>query len=197
MFVHVIVLNFFWKPTKLTQKLSLAAASASLVAQTVKHLPAMQETWVWSLGWKDPLEKGMTTHSNILAWRIPWTQEPGRLQSMGHKEPDMTERISRTQNAQGWGLWPWGEAQSPDLLLSPGQCCPIQLFLVVCMCAKSIQLCPTLCDPRTAACQAPLSMEFSRILEWVAMPSSRGSSRPRDQPYVFYISCTGRWVLYH
>ena len=55
---------------------------ASLVAQLVKNLPAMQETWVQSLGQKDPLEKAMATHSNILAWRIPWT-EPGRLQSMG------------------------------------------------------------------------------------------------------------------
>ena len=55
---------------------------ASLVAQTVKDLPAMQETWVRSLGWEDPLEKGMATHSSILAWRIPWTKEPGRLWSM-------------------------------------------------------------------------------------------------------------------
>ena len=56
---------------------------ASLVAQMVKNLPAMQETWVRSLGWEDPLEKGMVTHSSILAWRIPWTEEPGGLQSMG------------------------------------------------------------------------------------------------------------------
>ena len=55
---------------------------ASLVAQIVKNLPAMQETQVRSLGWKDPLEKGMASHSNILAWRIPWTEEPGGLQSM-------------------------------------------------------------------------------------------------------------------
>ena len=55
---------------------------ASLVAQTVKNLPAVWETCVQSLGWKDPLEKGMTTHSSILAWRIPWTDGPGRLQSM-------------------------------------------------------------------------------------------------------------------
>ena len=52
---------------------------ASLVAQMVKNLPAMQETWVQSLGLKDPLEKGMATHSSTLAWRIPWTEEPGRL----------------------------------------------------------------------------------------------------------------------
>ena len=55
---------------------------ASLVAQMVKNISAMQETQVWSLGWEDPIEKGMTTHSSILAWRILWTDEPGRLQSM-------------------------------------------------------------------------------------------------------------------
>ena len=55
---------------------------ASLVVQVVKNLPAMQDTWVQSVGWEDPLEKGMTTHSSILAWRIPWTEEPGGLQSM-------------------------------------------------------------------------------------------------------------------
>ena len=49
----------------------------------VKNLPAVQETWVLSLAWEDPLEKGTATHSNILAWRIPWTEEPGGLQSMG------------------------------------------------------------------------------------------------------------------
>ena len=54
----------------------------SLVAQMVKNLPAMWETQVQPLSWEDPLEKGMTTHSSILAWRIPWTEEPGRLQSM-------------------------------------------------------------------------------------------------------------------
>ena len=52
------------------------------MTQTVKNLPAMQETWVRSLGGEDPLDKGMATHSSILAWRIPWGEEPGRLQSM-------------------------------------------------------------------------------------------------------------------
>ena len=56
---------------------------ASLVAQTVKHLPAVQEIRVRSLGWEGPLEKEMATHSSILAWRIPWTEEPGGLQYMG------------------------------------------------------------------------------------------------------------------
>ena len=56
---------------------------ASLVAQMVRHLPAMWETQVRSLGWEDPLEKEMATHSNTLAWKIPWMEEPGMLQSMG------------------------------------------------------------------------------------------------------------------
>jgi len=63
---------------------------ASLIAQSVKNLPAMQETWVRFLGREDPLEKEMATHSSILAWRIPWTEEPGRLQSMGLQELDTT-----------------------------------------------------------------------------------------------------------
>ena len=61
------------------------------MVQMVKSLPAMQETWVQSLGWEDPLEKGMATHSSILAWRIPWTEEPGGPQSMGSQELDPTE----------------------------------------------------------------------------------------------------------
>ena len=64
---------------------------ASLVVQRLKRLPAMWETWVWSLGREDPLEKEMATHSSILAWRIPWTEELGGLQSTGHKESDTTE----------------------------------------------------------------------------------------------------------
>ena len=64
---------------------------ASLIAQLVKNLPAMQEAWVQFLGQKDPLEKEMGTHSSILAWRTPWTEKPGRLQSMGWQESDMTE----------------------------------------------------------------------------------------------------------
>ena len=80
----------------------LAAAAAaghymgtSLVTQMVKCLPAMQETWVRSLGREDPLEKEMATHSSILAWRIPWTEEPGGLQSLG-SQSDMTEQLHFT-----------------------------------------------------------------------------------------------------
>ena len=61
----------------------LVVSWASLVAQRLKHLPTMRETWVRSLGREDPLEKEMATPSSILAWKIPWTEECGRLQSMG------------------------------------------------------------------------------------------------------------------
>ena len=70
---------------------------ASLVAQTVKNPHAMQETWVRSLSWEDPLEEGMATHSSILAWRIPWTEEPG-YSAWGCRESDMTEQLSTAQH---------------------------------------------------------------------------------------------------
>ena len=68
-----------------TMRLTYNTLQVSLVAQSVKNLPAVQETWVRSLGWEDPLEKEMETHSSILAWKISWTEEPGGLQSMGSK----------------------------------------------------------------------------------------------------------------
>ena len=75
------------------------------MAQMVKSLPAMQETHVRSLGQEDPLKKGMATHSRILAWRIPWIEEPGGLQSMGRKESDTTERLTHTRrNGTCWQI---------------------------------------------------------------------------------------------
>ena len=71
------VLSFLWT------SVYLPLTWTSLVAQTVKCLSTMWETRVWSLGWEDPLEKEMAIHSSTLAWKIPWTEEPGRLQSMG------------------------------------------------------------------------------------------------------------------
>ena len=73
------------------------------MVKRVKNLPAMGETWVQSLGWEDPLEKGMATHSSILAWRIPWTEELGGLQSMG------SQRVGHFQNVK-------------DLLLKQSHC---------------------------------------------------------------------------
>ena len=72
----------------------------SLVVQMVRHLPTMWETQVQSLGWEDPLEKEMGTHSSTLAWESPWTEKPGRLQSMGSQRVDTTEHThihARTQ----------------------------------------------------------------------------------------------------
>ena len=63
---------------------------AFLIAQSVKNLPAIQETGVQFLGWEDPLEKEMATHSSVLTWKIPWTEAPGKLQSVGLQELDMT-----------------------------------------------------------------------------------------------------------
>ena len=83
--------------TLFPEQLSLICSShqwAFLVAQRVKNLLAMHKTRVWSGGQEDPLEKGMATHSSILAWRIPWTEEPGGLQTMGSQESDMTEWLT-------------------------------------------------------------------------------------------------------
>ena len=91
-----------------------AQRGASLLAQLVKNLSAMWETWVQSLGWEDPLEKDMATHSSTLAWRIPWMEEPGRLQSTGSQrvEHDWSDLActharmhiqSRRVFARGWG----------------------------------------------------------------------------------------------
>ena len=80
------IMNFriiFSRILKIISLLLLPTKSSSLVAQRLKHLPPMQEARVWSLGWEDPLEKEMVTHPSILAWRIPWTEKPGRLPSMG------------------------------------------------------------------------------------------------------------------
>ena len=81
---HLIQCNHFFGGISIS-------IQASLVAQTVKSLPAVQETRVQSLGQEGTLEKEMATHSSILAWKIPWTEEPGRLQSMSCKELDTTE----------------------------------------------------------------------------------------------------------
>ena len=69
----------------------LFSLMSSLVAQLVKNPPAKWETWIRSLGWEDPLEEGMETHSSVLAWKIPWTEEPDGLLSMGSQRIDTTE----------------------------------------------------------------------------------------------------------
>ena len=71
---------------------TISTSLTSLVAQTVKNLPAMKKAWVQSLGWEDPLEKEMATHSSIFAWRIPWTEEPG-CSPWCREESDMSELL--------------------------------------------------------------------------------------------------------
>ena len=75
---------------------------ASPVAHTVKNLLARQETWGRSLGKEDPLEKEMATHSGILAWRIPWAEEPGGYSLWGCKESDVTEQLAHTLSLSSW-----------------------------------------------------------------------------------------------
>ena len=79
---------------------------ASLVAQKVKHLPAIQKTQVQSLGWEGPLEKEMATHSSTLAWKSPWMEEPVGYSPWGHKELDMTEQLHFTWlfRCQSWAI---------------------------------------------------------------------------------------------
>ena len=79
---------------------------ALLVAQRLKRPPGMRETRVRSLAWEDPLEKEMATHSSTLAWRIPWREEPGRLQSMGSQRVDTTERLHFHFHGLGMDLNP-------------------------------------------------------------------------------------------
>ena len=101
LFPSVDVSGNYWEPWSILSQSMIYStvklkkcndiSRASLVAQRLQRLPAMRETWVRSLGQEDPLEKEMATHSSILAWRIPWTEEPGGLQSTGL---DMTERFN-------------------------------------------------------------------------------------------------------
>ena len=111
---------------------------ASLVAQRLKCLPVMWETWVRSLGREDRLEKEMATHSSILAWRIPWTEDPGRLQSTGLQRFDMTEQLHfhftwwfsgkevhlqwRRPEYHSWvGKIPWRWKWQPTPVFLPGE----------------------------------------------------------------------------
>ena len=130
-----------------TELYPLQYSWASLVVQIVKNLPAMRETWVRSLGWEDPLEKGKATHSSILAWRIPWTEEPGGLQSMGSQSRTRLSDFTLPFPSPGDLPNPGIELRSPalqaDSLPTKPQGKPL-IYTNVCVYAKS---CPTLCDP--------------------------------------------------
>ena len=150
----------------------------------IKNLPIMQETQVWSLGWEDPLEEEMTNHSSILAWRIPWTEEPGGLQSM---------ELQRVE--QDWETYTHTHTHTVDL-----QCCVtlrctaqwfkhifVSMYLFIpfhilssyatAATAKSLQSCPTLCDPTDGSPPgSPIpGILQARTLEWVAVSFSNAS----------------------
>ena len=182
------------------------------IAQSVKNLSAMLETWVQFLGREDSLEKEVATPSSILAWKIPWTEEPGGLHSIGRKSWTRLSTLfsfflfgyvllylSYCSDCPSFGHW---------VLVSIGFYVSFfVLFLFsyklgklhVCVHAKSLQSCPTLCNPEKGSLPGSSvhGILWARILEWVSMPSCRGSSWPRDQTDVPYVSCTGRKVLYH
>ena len=112
---------------------------APQLARMVKNLPVMQKARIWSLGWEDPLEKGMATHSSILAWRIPWTVEPGGLQSMGsHRHDWVTGFKGNTSLDKGASLTKRGTfsmAWRPHPLPT-GSCS-------LCIRLQSLELCPS------------------------------------------------------
>ena len=98
--------NVWNEVQRLWAKLTWDLCRSSLVTQKVKNLSAKQETWTWFLGWEDPLEKGMVTHSRIPAWRIPWTEEPGGLQSMGLQRIEH-DSVTNTSAGEVEGVEKW------------------------------------------------------------------------------------------
>ena len=90
---------------------------ASLVVQSVDNLPAIQKTWIQSLGQEDPLEEEMATHSSILAWRIPWTEEPGGLQSMGLQRVRHDWMTNTTRDKGGHYIMVKGSIQKEDTII--------------------------------------------------------------------------------
>ena len=132
----------------------------SLVTQLVKKLPAMQETLVQFLGREDPLEKEMATHSSILAWRIQWAEEPGRLQSIGSQELDTTYQLKQATNQSEL-------IYSVVLGIQLSDSVKCMLLLLLLSHFSCVQLCAT---PWTAAHQAPLSTGFSRQEYWGGLP---------------------------
>ena len=153
--------------------------------ETVKNLPTMQEIWVRFLGCEDPLEEEMATHSSILAWEIPWTEEPGGLQSLGSQGSDTTEWLNHhghyvySYHLDNEGQRRDGFRNINDTQFSrsrPANVIP-QSYLI-------------LCDPMAYSPPGSSVHDIlqARMLEWVAIPFSRGSSWPRDWTWVSCIA---------
>ena len=149
------------------------------MAQTVKCLSTMRETQIRSLGWEDPLEKEMASHSRTIAWKIPWTEEPGGLQVHGASESrrDTAERAEQQQRQKPLsGALSCKWAERPEAIFHKG----VQSE------SEVTQSCPTLCNPMD--CSLPGSsvrgIFQAIVLEWLAISFSRGSSQPRDRIWV-------------
>ena len=155
----------------------MASRVASLVAQMVKNLPAIGETRVQSLGWEDPLEKGMATYSSISAWRIPWTVEPGSLQSMG------SQRVGHDWETNTLG-WFWTVKSKVKVINL--------MFVNILVCAQS---CPTLCNAMDCSPPGSSVHEISQagILERIAISYSRGSFQSRDPTWVLMYVIKDSW----
>ena len=151
---------------------------ASLVAQTIKCLPAMWETRVRFLGPEDSLEKKMATHSSTLAWKIPWTEEPDKLYIVH----GVAKSRTRLRDFTFTFLW---INKKLDLGFQ-GDCTSTigHRLARVCSVTKSW---PTLCNPMDCSPRGSSvhGVVQARILEWGAISSSRGSSRLRDRTHVF------------
>ena len=134
----------------------------------VKHLPTMWDIWVQSLGWEDLLEKEMATHSGTLAWKIPWTEKPGRLQSMGQQSRTRLSDFTFTFTPEAF-LVPT-DRRSQDFLASIStRANSYNIYTYACMLShfSHVQLFATLW---TVAHQSPLSMGFSRQEYWSGLP---------------------------
>ena len=160
------------------------------MAQMVKNLPVMQETWVWSLGQEDALEKGMATHSSIFAWRIPWTEEPGGLQSIGSQRVEHNWVINtlydHIQIKCFWQEYAIGTLGTYSII-AQGLC-----WFVHCQSVSSVtQLGPTLCDPMNRSTPGlPVHHhlpEFTQThVHWVGdaiQPSQRQRSLPASESF--------------
>ena len=153
----------------------------SLVAQTVKHLSTMWETRVRSPGWEDPLDKEMAIHSRTIAWKIPWIEEPGRLQPMSSQRVRHDLTTKQHQQTTPWALSRFLEVDNSMIIF--------HLLCIVKVKSEVAQSCPTLWDPMD--CSLPGSSVHgifqAIVLEWIAISFSRGSSQPRDRTQVSHI----------
>ena len=200
-----------WYLVILTWSYLNSSYRTSLVAQMVNCLPAMRETWVWSLDREDPMEKNMATHSSTLAWKIPWIEEPDRLQSIGLQRfgYDCVTSLSLSclRCRASFHLlfaivlcfWLYCSSLLKSLFnFAHFYHFPSYWFVRVFIrvCAQSLSH-VWLLQSRGPS-RFPYPWDFQeRILEWVAISFFRGSSWPRDRTHLSCVYCIGRGILYH